>query len=906
MNYKKILGLLFLISSFLGANFNLLNVLNKSSNSNRGDFSQIVGIMIEFPLDDNPSTTGDGHFLSNSLSNLIIQNEVCFLPNIDKSKCKCDGFIVDPPPHNKNYFEDQIQAVKNYYTTVSNSNFTFDYHVLDNVYEAPLEMKYYSYSDQAIGQLFQDAIILSKNDIDQYLGSINLNYEDVLFIVFHAGVGQDISFPVFDPTNYDIPSAYIDSDMLSNAWIESFNIDRGIILPETMNHVQYDIIEDLFYGEEDYCNYQIGMTGLFALLLGYAINLDVLNNTDDGRPGVGIFGLMDYGSNNGYGVIPAPVSPWNRIKKGWVSFDTVLNTGEVYLNLNDLKKINITEKEYLLLENKNNWVFDDFGLDSLRNREFVYNSNEILNSEYFFDVLEDNLVPANKMTISSETNVILGFDNYDYAMPGSGILIWNINESLIDNIYGINNNSSNKAIYIKEADGAIDIGQECYQWSQSLCDALQKGWMYDFWYSEIDEAGNIIGNREYFFNNPNYSTVTINDYTNPNLKTSSNAKSLIELNNFSQISENMSFNYEKNSLSGVEVEYFSENQVNVIGSGLLNDVACIYYIENNEFCYQFYDEEIPFCSSVSQDLLHASSVLSCSQSYYITPIDENAYFLTEDSLGDCSSMLLNYNLNDLGVFGYINSNYQLEESLEGVSVGDFDGDGLDEIVFVSGQSLDIKNSNGSSIDNFPIDVNFDDNFDNVILVADILNDDSPEVIFKNKNIINIIDINGALVYSLASNYNSELRLVPEWGVNKIALIDGSRLFIFPYNAKQTYWTSKYGTDWNYPQVNPNTLPRQQSASSNDDMFYNYPNPIRNEFTTFRFFSNFEILRPRIYIYDIEGDLIDIFETDINFEFNISEFNEISADLVDYKSGIYFAELKDNNKSLMFTKIAVIK
>ena len=59
-------------------------------------------------------------------------------------------------------------------------------------------------------------------------------------------------------------------------------------------------------------------------------------------------------------------------------------------------------------------------------------------------------------------------------------------------------------------------------------------------------------------------------------------------------------------------------------------------------------------------------------------------------------------LNNLGVFGYINSIEVLDESLEGVSLGDFDRDGLDEVVTIGDNYLDIKNQNDTSIDYFPI------------------------------------------------------------------------------------------------------------------------------------------------------------------------------------------------------------
>ena len=47
-------------------------------------------------------------------------------------------------------------------------------------------------------------------------------------------------------------------------------------------------------------------------------------------------------------------------------------------------------------------------------------------------------------------------------------------------------------------------------------------------------------------------------------------------------------------------------------------------------------------------------------------------------------------LNNLGVFGYINSIEVLDEALEGVSLGDFDRDGLDEVVIIGDNYLDIK------------------------------------------------------------------------------------------------------------------------------------------------------------------------------------------------------------------------
>ena len=82
----------------------------------------------------------------------------------------------------------------------------------------------------------------------------------------------------------------------------------ALIVPEGQNHIFYDIAADIFFGSSDLCDVQIGLTGTLALLVGYALGLPPLFDTDLGNTGVGQFGLMDVGSGNGQGVVPAPPS----------------------------------------------------------------------------------------------------------------------------------------------------------------------------------------------------------------------------------------------------------------------------------------------------------------------------------------------------------------------------------------------------------------------------------------------------------------------------------------------------------------------------------------------------------------------------------------------------------------------
>ena len=85
--------------------------------------------------------------------------------------------------------------------------------------------------------MFKDAIEKSYEE-----DSIKFSDYD-LIVIFHAGIGQDFSLPFLDPTPEDIPSTFIDSEMIReylgypNVTVGNHIINKGIILPETQNHL---------------------------------------------------------------------------------------------------------------------------------------------------------------------------------------------------------------------------------------------------------------------------------------------------------------------------------------------------------------------------------------------------------------------------------------------------------------------------------------------------------------------------------------------------------------------------------------------------------------------------------------------------------------------------------------------
>jgi hypothetical protein len=323
---KFILNLVFIISLGYGADYfkpDLYFLPRNQGNPNPFNLPEgtlkIIGIMAQFKFEDtdNSKTSGRGEFLTEETSYNFINSSIP----------RCDGLLLDSPPHDGLYFKRHLEAVENYYRNISNSTIDISGTVIMNsdpdskgYYRVSKQMEYYAQGDHLLAEFFSEALLLAQFDIETFLDQDPI--EDVLFVVFHAGLGQDFSYPSLDPTIYDLKSAYIDEEMMQGVTpTEILNkpIYSGIVLPETQNIIYYDVVEDIFgnpdFNTDDLCDIQIGMTGIFSMLLGYKMGLPPMFNVENGDPGVGLFGLMDYGSNNGQGVIPAPPTPWTRIHK---------------------------------------------------------------------------------------------------------------------------------------------------------------------------------------------------------------------------------------------------------------------------------------------------------------------------------------------------------------------------------------------------------------------------------------------------------------------------------------------------------------------------------------------------------------------------------------------------------------
>ncbi|MFC1502024.1 FG-GAP-like repeat-containing protein [bacterium] len=458
------------------------------------DSLHILALMVEFQPDNNANTTGDGRF------DMTLPTEP----------------VIDPPPHDRSYFQDQLTALSNYYRTVSSGKLIISFSVTETVLELPNVMAHYNpatdgeATDRGLAELFRDAVAAADSE--------DIVFSDYdCFLIFHAGVGRDIALD-YDPTPSDIPSAFINIDDLREQLGDgdplyegisvedgSFSVQEGIILPET----------------ESQEGYEIGLLGTMTLMFGFQLGLPALWNTETGQSGIGKWGLMDQGSGNYYGLIPAQPCAWSRVFLGWeipvekrqgidlmLACPQIADTGSVY-------KVPINDHEYFLIENRNHDADGDGyarGVDG---------------SGVDVTFRPDGLIES-----TEAAGVIVSVDDYDYDLPGSGILIWHIDEEVIaQNIAEnrINSDKTMRGVDLEEADGAQDIGE-----AYGLFDAgsgSETGVLHDAWFMDNDIHMLANGSDEVAFTPDSY----------PNSRSNSGGNSHIVISDFSGIDTTMTF-----------------------------------------------------------------------------------------------------------------------------------------------------------------------------------------------------------------------------------------------------------------------------------------------------------------------------------------------------------------------------
>jgi hypothetical protein len=532
-------------------------------------------VLVEFQEDNSLVTTGNGTFLQN--------------------RDEDAPYIFDPPPHNKQYFQSHLISLGNYWHNVSDGRIRIDTS-LANILPAnnlsvtlSREMRYYHPAnkpdsiDYKLAELVYETLSILKNE-----HGVNSLSKDV--ILFHAGVGQDFDFSdMYDPTPYDIPSFYFDRPFLEKylrpdhvVLFNDLGVERGIVLPEMQNQLDFNV----------------ALNGTVVLMSGFLLGLPPLYNTETGRSGTGIFGLMDQGSNNGNGLLPIRLSAFEREILGLATPRSVQTSGTVSLSPGETVKIPISSREYFLIEYRRN---TGFRLDSLYQMNSLDTIPENKRYKTYLDALKFlKEKGVNDYYVNPITGVLESVENYDVSLPGSGILIWHINnpdKALFE--YPENpNGQAIPMVRLEEADGSYDIGKN-YGF---LSGHVNQGWKWDMWFTK--NPGFIDNNKHLF----NMTDIEFSDRTNPNTRSFAGVQTGIRLRNFTFSSEEATFSLNFGTESHINFPGFTALGSSQLG---LYDKSVVFGIKDGAF--------VSLQDTVFTNLLDLSSIAITPQNLAIFP-----------------------------------------------------------------------------------------------------------------------------------------------------------------------------------------------------------------------------------------------------------------------------------------------
>lgn len=295
--------------------------------------------------------------------------------------------------------------------------------------------------------------------------------------------------------------------------------------------------------------------------------------------------------------------------------------------------------------------------------------------------------------------------------------------------------------------------------------------------------------------------------------------------------------------------------------------------------------------------------------------------LSRNDNGDFSAVILGE--NEFYVLGLVNNELvnnfiskhdfkiNTSENISSFALGDIFGDGNNYIIFNNGNKLEVRNLTGAPAASFPSEFK-NEAFSSSPLAFDITGDGKDEILtFSKDGNIYLIGNNGEPVnpFPISSGNGAVLQPVVDNNiVTQFTLVNESNIMYvwkLSDNESSISWGNKYGNFGNSASVGIAGTSNKTSTFFPLDKAYNWPNPVYGDETYIRFFVS-ENAEAEVKIFDLAGDFVaELFGQAVG-----GMDNEITWDVSDIQSGVYFAQLtvtrNGGSTETKLIKIAVIK
>lgn len=916
---------------------------------------KILAVRVEFQEDNDEATTGNGKFGS------------------IYTKYKDSIKIIDPLPFDKKYFESHLNFAHNYYSYITNGLLDLKYTLLDDIITTNKKMR--DYSPPVKSNDFKGLALLSAEIWDKVKTKVNLNNYD-LVLIFHAGVGRDVEIPGSLGYSRDLPSVYLSlsklNEYLNDPVLNLSNTEKfpTIICPSTDNR------EIETFGSKTLL--ELSINGLIVSSVASYIGLPDLFDTKTGLTAIGRFGLMDGQSIFTYGgtFLPEP-SAWEKLKlyellglkyPGFYEID--LSDGKpkkVNIKVRSkyqagdttILKVKISDDEYYLIENRNRDANNNGAIIDIYNnstgvaKQITFNKDQ--NGFQYYD-------------IKALEGVVTNVDEFDWALPASGIAIWYIDEKVIRekiNSNSINADKTNRGVFLVEADGIYNIG---YTYETPLGNVIGEGDEYDLWYK---------GNKAKLYKN------IFNNKSNPPAVTKDYLPTFLELKDFSGAGVSMSFTIQATNpillkkeinLVGKQNKYqkivYADGKLNIFSS---KDSLFIFYNDTLKYQTTYYgknpaitqniivlndltilDNKANYLKKINTNKVISSNVVVKGKYIYagtndgiiikydidtqnieninitnkslkqIIVLDNDFYCLTgNNELYKNDQLLKVFNENITKIFYDIASNNIIAQTSNkiivgnnsysipdvSVSFGDMDKSGNVSFVYRDENKVAAKKLSGAYTDKYPYDINSEGKAKRIILF-DYNKDGYADFITSSNN--RIFLVNGKELKT--SNYPAipvgdtiyDFYLTKN---SNLIVLKNNYIKIYEITDIDDYEVISYGYDVSYDNnaiIVQKNLQKQINEYFPKNLCYNWPNPVYDGITYIRYFVT-EDSEINIRIVNLAGDIVKKVVTSATA--NIE--NEILVDVSNLGTGVYYGSIEaksktSGKKSTNIIKIAIVK
>jgi len=208
---------------------------------------------------------------------------------------------------------------------------------------------------------------------------------------------------------------------LQSVYAHRGNILSGNTIFDDTDIVEYVMIGELHYDEE--LSY-MSTIGIAAHEMGHAYGLPDLYDTDYSSSGIGPFGIMGTGihqvvNGNKPGEKPVEFSAWSRLKLEFVESKNVITNGDHNLYTSKTGKYNtlridINESEYLLIENKNYDLNGNvLNKDGMESGILIWHiNNDVINGNYQDNTINNDEEKKGVDLVESDETTV-GFSKLD-------------------------------------------------------------------------------------------------------------------------------------------------------------------------------------------------------------------------------------------------------------------------------------------------------------------------------------------------------------------------------------------------------------------------------------------------------------------------------------------------------------